>query len=709
MLKRTTTVFHALVAALVAAPIVLLPGLVNAQVDTSDWLCESCPFDEGARGHYEVGATSVSDDAARFGNASGYDTEGAYANVDGSGRYTSDGYRLDWYVEDLGLDSRIIAIDGGRQGSFGFHVGYSDVVYRRFDTTQTVFNPSTTDTLTLPAGWVRAGTTTDFTQLSSSLRRQNIGTDRQIVDLGANWKPAAAFRVFADFRRQTKDGIDISSGSNYTQAPFLPRWIDYETDQVDAGIQYGTNRANLTLAYYGSYFTNHHASLTWDTPFATSPGAELFRMAVAPDNDYQQISLSGAYRATALDTVVAFNVASGSGEQNETLLPYTINPNVVASSLPRNSLDAEVDTSNYALTITSRPFPKGRIKFSYRHDERDNKTLQSDWSRVIVDFFDSGEFEPNVPYSFERSTISLSGELVMWKDIRVSGGYDRKEIERDFQEVAKQTIDAGWGQVRWRPLAWLDLRFKGGASERDIDRYDESIAVSLGQNPLLRKYNLAYRYRSYGELIASITPVESPLSLSTTVLFADDRYNKSLLGMTDSEELRATADINWAVSDNASVYLVVGHEAIDALQLGSEQFDAWDWSATHEDSFSHVGAGFHWRQAEGKYQLRFDYNRGDGNTRIDVFSLSGGQSRLPDLESTLDSATIEATYRWNDRWTGTFDLRYESFDLTDWALVSPTTLPTILTLGAQPYNYDVWALGVSVRYSFGGDEISLAE
>ena len=513
--------------------------------------------------------------------------------------------------------------------------------------------------------------------------------------------------MFADFRRQNRDGIDITSGSSFTQAALLPRWLDYETDQIDAGIQYGTNRASLTLAYYGSYFTNQNPSLTWDTPFTFAPGSGQYRMAMAPDNDFQQVSLSGAYRATMWDTVVAFTLASGSGEQNEPLLPYSINGG--GGALPQSSLDGKVDTANYALTVTSRPLPKGRIKFAYRFDERDNKTLQSDWSRVITDLVAFGEVEQNVPYSFERSTITLSGELVVWKDIRVSAGGERKEIKRDFQEVAEQTIDAGWGQLRWRPLAWLDLRVKGGATERDIDRYDETVAVSLGQNPLMRKYNLAYRYRSYGELIASITPLDWPVSFGTTVLYADDRYNKSQLGMTDSEEVRATVDVNWAISDNSSLYLVFGHENIDALQLGSEQFDVWDWSARHDDSFDHIGAGFHWSQPDGKYKLRFDYNRGDGKTSIDLFSLSGGQSRLPDLTSTLDSARIEASYHWTERLDGTLDLRYERFKVDDYTLVSPATIPTVLTLGAQAYDYDVWALGLGIRYRFGGGDITLAD
>ena len=54
------------------------------------------------------------------------------------------------------------------------------------------------------------------------------------------------------------------------------------------------------------------------------------------------------------------------------------------------------------------------------------------------------------------------------------------------------------------------------------------------------------------------------------------------------------------------------------------------------------------------------------------------------------------------------DIPYERFELDDYTLVSPTTLPTILTLGANPYDYDIWAVGVGFRYNFGGGEITLA-
>lgn len=686
----------------------MAPAMSQENVDTSDWLCESCPFDSGYRADYEVGAIYVSDDSARFGNATGLDEKGTYADLNGSGKYSSDGFQLKWVAEDLGLDSRVVEIDGGRQGSYDFHLGYRELPYRKFDTTETVFTQSAADTLSLPSTWVPASTTGGMSDLYSSLRMQNIGSDRKTMDAGAGWKPTDSFRIYADFSHQKREGIDIMAGSSYTQSSLLPRWFDYETDQVDLGLQYATKRGSLQFAYYGSFFSDKNLSQTWDTPFTTTPGAAQLRQAQEPDNKFQQFVFSGMYRATTWDSVFAFSAAVGSGEQDDALLPYTINPDVNSGDLPVASLNAKVDTSNYALTLTSRPTDRIRLKLSYNLDERDNKTTQHVWVRVITDLLDSNDPEENIPYSFKRSRASLSGEWRVFDDWRLSAGYDYTELDRDYQEVAQQTEDESWGQLRWQPN-WFDLRARGGVSTREIDDYNTDIAAALGQNPLMRKYNLAYRYRVFGELVASATMPNAPLSFSITALVAEDSYTHSELGMTDSEEARFTADINWAITEQASTYLIVGSDSIDALQLGSVQFDDADWQAVHEDTFDYVGLGFLWRQSTGKLDLKFDYTSGKGETKILMDSLGGGQSQLPDLTSDLDSLRLEALYRWSDRWETTINVRNEQFSTEDWSLqdVNPDTVPTILTLGADPYDYDVWAVGIGFRYNFGAGEIAL--
>jgi len=400
--------------------------------------------------------------------------------------------------------------------------------------------------------------------------------------------------------------------------------------------------------------------------------------------------------------VASFTAAMGRMEQDEAFLSYTTNLNLAVSPLPRSSLDARVDTTNFAFSLTSRPLQKFRVKLNYRYNERDNQTAQSDWTRVIADTFVSGESETNIPYSFERSALNLSAEYRLFKGVRISGGYDRKTIDRNFQEVAEQTEDTGWGGVRWRPSRTWDINFRAGASERDIDQYNETVGAALGQNPLMRKYNLAYRYRRFGELRVALSPAELPIAVTVNGLYADDEYSKSQVGITAGEDLRLAADLSWVLSENASLYVNAGIENIESEQFGSELFALPDWRATNEDQFDTAGAGFRIKQIAGSVDLQMDYTRSVGTSKINVASAGGGNSQLPDLESTLDYLSLQLAYRRSDQLQFTMKLRYQSFVAEDWSLagVDPAAIPVVLTMGANPYDDEVLIVGLGVRYLF---------
>lgn len=687
----------------IASALSVTPTL-SAEVDTSAWICEFCPFESGYRADYEVGVSNVSDDSAYFGDASGYDEEGAYLNVDGNGSYHDDGYQMRWTIEDLGLDSRFAEVSGGQQGTYDYHLAYRQIPRHVFDTTGTIFEQVSADTLSVPSGWVTAPLTSGFTELNSSLVSQNIESDRKSVAFGGRYMLSDRFRISADFRRQKRDGTDVFAGSYFTQSSLLPRPFDYETDEIDFDIRYAGDNGFVKLAYYASLFDNSNTELRWDNPFTSSPGAEQAALAQPPDSTFHQVSLSGSYRFAPYRTVVAFSGAVGSIEQDELFLPYTTNSNIVTTPLPQAQLDGEVETTNLAFTVTARPHRKARLKFAYRYDERDNQTSQLLWTRVITDTFDSGEVETNVPYSYERSKLNLSGHFDLFKTVRISGGYDRTTMDRDFQEVAEQTEDSGWGRVRWRPNALIEIIARGGASERDIDRYDETFAESRGQNPLLRKYNLAYRYRQFGDLTVSASLPERPVSLTLNALYANDDYRQSQLGLIEGEDLRLAADLSWSLSDTASMYLNAGFESIESQQAGSEQFSTPDWQTSNTDDIYTVGAGFRVSQIADKFDLQLDYIRSEGTTEIDLTSASAGLSQFPDLESTLDSLRVRLSYRVSERLELALRLRYESFEAEDWAIngVGPATIPVVLTLGADPYDYDVFIVGLGFRYLIGG-------
>jgi MtrB/PioB family decaheme-associated outer membrane protein len=685
-----------------ALPLVAAPGAHADPPDTSAWKCERCPFAAGYRAQLTAGASYVTDDSTVIGDATGYDEQGAYPNFDGEGLYASGAHRVSWRAEDLGLDSRIVEAQAARPGKFELGLAYQQLPRHRFDDARTIFTRGSGNLLALPPAWTNAGTTAGFTDLAASLAPIDIESERRTLELGGTYLPARRFRLFADFERQERDGSRLQGAPYFTSASLLPAPFDYQTDQVDAGIRYDVDRGYLKLAYHASFFDSHFDTVRWESPFTTVPGAEQSALAEAPDNDLQQLMVSGGYRAALLDTRVSFSAAVGRGTQDEALLPYTTNTNLVTAPLPASSLDAEVDTTNLALTVVTRPLPKLRVKAGLRRDERDNDTRALPWTRVIADTFVSGETELNVPYGFERLRLNLRGDYDWSNTIRASAGYDYTEYDRDFQEVAEQTEDTGWGRLEWRPNGRLQIAARGGVSRREIDRYDEALAASFGQNPLLRKFNLAYRYRKFGELSASVTAADGAVTVGVQASYADDSYSSTLVGLTDSEELRLAADLTWTLSEKASVYLSGGFDAIDARQTGSAAFAAPDWRALQSDEFTSLGGGMRIRGIGEKLDLQLDYWRAEGVVDLDVAG-GIGPSRFPDLESTLDSVRARMTYHWSEKFETSVQIRYERLPTEDWALegVGPDTLATILTLGAQPYDDETLIAGLGFRYRVG--------
>ncbi|MBT8079570.1 MAG: MtrB/PioB family decaheme-associated outer membrane protein [Gammaproteobacteria bacterium] len=693
------TAFFVLVAALLAC---LPPGAVAQTVDTSDWVCEFCPFRTGHQADFEVGVGSVSDDSAYFDNASGLGEEGVIGIVDGSGGFSSDGQQVEWTLEDLGLDARFAELSGGRQGSYGYLLSYREIPQRKFITTDTIFERSGPGELSLPAGWVRAGSTGGFSALASSLRPRDIESDRSILGIGGRYSARSPFSAFANYRRQQHEGTTILGGASFSTSSLLPVSFDYTTDEVDLGVRYAMQNGFLSLAYYLSDFGSAGNAFSWENPFASIAGAESGQLAQPPDNRFQQLRFAGGFGSRATGSHLSFTAAAGRIDQDALLLPYTTNGSL-DTALPRSALNGEVDTTNFAATFTTRAIDNARVKVSYRFDERDNKTPREVWSRVITDSFVSGDSEQNTPYSFQRLTLSMSADYDLLDALRLSGGWGRRTVDREFQEVANQTEDTGWGRIRWRFRQVLDIEARGGIAKRDIDRYSERVAVQMQQNPLLRKYNLAYRYREFAEIDIHASVPNRPVSLTINGFYADDSYSESQLGMVSGDDLRFTADLNWAISDRTSVYLSTGIEEISSEQLGSESFSTADWRANNDDDFLTYGAGLRFLDIGDSIDLHLDYTRSEGTSRIDMVTASGGPSRFPDLETTLDYLYARLAYRRSERLELAATLRYQRFAMDDWSLddVGPATVPQVLTPGAEAYDDKVLVFGLSFIYRVG--------
>jgi hypothetical protein len=72
----------------------------------------------------------------------------------------------------------------------------------------------------------------------------------------------------------------------------------------------------------------------------------------------------------------------------------------------------------------------------------------------------------------------------------------------------------------------------------------------------------------------------------------------------------------------------------------------------------------------------------------------------------MDSLRLMLNYNVSQRLAIDVKARWERFQAEDWGLegVAPDTISSVLTMGANPYDYDVWVFGIGFRYSVGASE-----
>ena len=217
---RTHRTLKILVAALLGAAWAQAPA---AEPDWDHWKCKWCPFPEaGTSGSVSAGAIDVSDDSARFGDYTGLNEDGVYADLDADLLYRAEGgYAVEAKARNLGVDAREVEIGAGRQGRWTAELTYDKIPRYLDDTAETVFTGAGSSGLSLPGGWVRGGSTADMTALGASLRPLDVEYDVTTTGLGLEFVQNQRLRYEADWTRQTKEGFGRTSGVAAALFPVL--------------------------------------------------------------------------------------------------------------------------------------------------------------------------------------------------------------------------------------------------------------------------------------------------------------------------------------------------------------------------------------------------------------------------------------------------------------------------------------------------------
>ena len=691
------SMLSALPAAAVAAD-----GGTN-QPDTSKWECKSCPIEQqGWSGSVDAGLGNVSSGSYKFGEYNGLNQQGGFLIGDGAARFrAADAYYWNINASDLGLKSRSLDAEGGRQGKYKLIFKYDELPHFISDSALTPFVGNGGASLTLPAGFPAANTAT--MPLAGTLQPFELGTQRKRLGFGASLIPVRDWEYAINFRHETRDGTKRTAGSFFVNSAQLIEPVDSITDQLDASASYTGNRFQAKLAYYGSKFRNSIPSLTWQDPFTAIAGETRGQLALPPDNQFHQIQASAGYQFSD-STRASADIAWGRMTQNQNFLASTLTPPaaflpLVVPALPGSSLDGRAATFDANLKLTSAVTQQLRLNAIYTHNNRDNQTPQAAYPSVSTDMF-LGAPRTNLPYSFTQDKLKLSADYRYTSQTRGAVGFDHDRRKRTFQEVDTTNENTLWGKITTRPLDNVDIALKLAHGERRGSAYQPAPGILPPENPLLRKYHMGNRDRDSAGLRIDIAATET-INVGLGAESSRDSYSESTIGLTSGRDLGLNADVSWIVTEQTRLHLFANRQEITSKQSGSQTFSTPDWSGENKDTIDTLGIGVKHAAIKDKLDIGADYtiSRSRSDIAVNTGALNSG---FPQLTTSLDSLKLYATYRLKDNLSLLGGYWYEHYDARNWMLdgVTPGTIPNVLTFGEQPPRYNVHVIRASLRYKF---------
>ncbi len=668
-------------------------GLLSeaAAVDTSEWKCQTCPYPKdgkGTTGYVDVGIGTVSDASARFGDHTGLQKDGAHLVLGGDVHARGPGgYYAELFGNDLGLDSRTIGGRTGREGLYALRLGYSSIPRHFADDAVTPFLGNGGSVLTLPA--------------SATLQPVVLGLERKRYDIGGTLIGGERWTYRMSLRRDTRDGTRGLGSSFFSNAAQLAAPVDQTTDQFELATAYAGPRVQATLAYQASRFRNDASSLTWDNPFAlVVAGATQGRLALAPDNRFEQISGSIGYDL-GHGMHASGDFAVGRMTQDAAFLPSTSNSVLAAGlpPLPAASLDGRVDTFSGNLRFTATPLEGVRLSAAYSRDVRDNPTDVRSYPQVATDMFVTAP-RSNTPFSFWRDRFKLSASVRGPGTLRLAAGLDQDNQDRRYSEVVNTRETTLWARAGVRPRDDLSLALKLAHSERDNSPYGVATWFGAPENPLLRKFNLADRRRDSVGARADVNFSEK-LSLGLTADYRNDDYTDSVVGLTHARSANLGADLGFALSEQTQLHAYAQVEQVRSRQGGSQAGIAADWQAQTQDRFEVFGLGVKHVAIADKLDLGADLTIARSRSEIGV-TTGVNDLPFPAAKTTLDGFKLDANYKLDAKLSLHAGYRYEHHRAEDWQLdgVLPTTLGDLLAFGQQPPRYRVHLLRLALRYRF---------
>jgi len=523
---------------------------------------------------------------------------------------------------------------------------------------------------------------------------------RDIGNVNARVTPTRAIDFTSSFTTTRHSGeLPWGASFGFSNDVEVPLPYDSRTNDLSVGAEWSNNRAMVRVAYDGSWFDNLDDTLVWDSPLrlndiAGGPGRG--QMALWPSNNAQTVSAAG-YAKFARRTQVTGFLSLGSRNNNEPLLPFTINPAAPQFALPRANTDGQAQIFSANVGLVSRPTTDWRFSMRLRRYDFNNETPQA----VIPQFINydtsvkaSATNGPEL-FAHDRTTFDADATWSGLQPLAISAGYTlnsngyvHRIFESSDEHVFTLKADAVGNQ-------WLTFRAHYDHAERTGDGLDEEGLVEIGEQPKLRHFDVADRTRDKFTGQVDITPAEL-VTLSLSAGVGADDYPDSYFGLQEASFRVFTTAVDlepvagFVLGGSYSYERYTGLQSSRTASPGVQTLDPrrdWTTDSTEEVNYFSLYLSPP-RFGNTETRLSYDYARSEGRF---VYGLAANTtlptpSPLPEVFNKLQQFRVDVRHRVSSHLRATVSYLYEPFDVYDFAF-DPSVINSIIQPSSMVLGY----------------------
>lgn len=459
----------------------------------------------------EVGVINVGQDSAKFGEYTGLSQSGTSfvgnLNVRGGRAYTGNdsGATQRWSIKanDIGLSSRSLSASTSEQGEWSLGLDYDELRHNLSNGYQTPYQGAMGGNLyTLPSNFglvTTTGTGAPGTNVLSAaqlaaFQGMDIATTRKNTAVNAGLSINSRLSLNFDYNHLDQTGAKLMAfGSaaaggtvvNGEVVSILPMPTNYKTDNINLALNWKGDQSHVTVGYFGSFFRNEYDRVNFQAYSGTLPvsGALPIQvMSTAPNNDFNQLNLSGAY-ALAPKTKMVGNFSYAQNTQNaDFVAPET---GMMVTPMPVNSLNGKVVNTHADVKVTDQTTAQLTLSGGLKYDERDNQTASYLYNFNAIGNNNIANY-PNTPLSTQKAQLELAGDYRIKAGQVFHAAYVHENLNRWCNNYAVGTVTTP-GTLGYYPSGANCVVAK---SSKD-DRLDASYRMKFNDDV---DFKLAYGY-----------------------------------------------------------------------------------------------------------------------------------------------------------------------------------------------------------------------